>query len=120
MLYTVLIYGVEGLFDRLPAEEQEAHMETHRKLQAKLKADGSYRGASRLMPPGTAMTVGEQGGSVVITDGPFAETKEQLLGFYLVDVETMEEALDVAKALPLGVARMEVRPVSWFDNDLIS
>ncbi|HUV32698.1 MAG TPA: YciI family protein, partial [Devosiaceae bacterium] len=49
--------------------------------------------------------------SVLVTDGPFAETKEQVLGFYLVETETMDEAVEMAKRLPQGVAHMEVRAV---------
>lgn len=114
MLYTVLIYGVDGVFERLPKEHQEAHLAKHVALQEKLKGNGTYVSAARLMGPGTSMTVQQNGEAVAVTDGPFAETKEQLLGFYLIDVETMEEALEAAKGLPAEVASMEVRPVMWF------
>lgn len=116
MLYSILIYAVDGVFERLPEAEKAAYMEQHKALQEKLKANGSFRGASRLMPPGTAMTVKQQGDAVVVMDGPFAETKEQLAGFYLVDVESMEEALEAAKALPQEIAQMEVRPVMWMSD----
>lgn len=116
MLYTVLIYGVDGVFDRLPKESQDAHLAKHGALQAKLKGKGTYVSAARLMGPGTAMTVKQQGEAVTVTDGPFAETKEQLLGFYLIEVDSMEEALEAAKGLPADVASMEVRPVMWFGS----
>lgn len=116
MLYSILIYSVDGVFERLPKAEQEMYVGQHRVLQEKLKEDGSFRGASRLMPSGTAMTVKKQGESVVVTDGPFAETKEQFVGFYLLEVDTMEEALEAAKALPQGIASMEVRPVMWMSD----
>jgi hypothetical protein len=111
VLFTILIYGAEGLAERLPAAEQEALMQKHRDLQAKLQALGKYRAAVQLMPPSTAMNVQDKGGGV--RDGPYAESKEQILGFYLIECETMEEALEAAKALPQGVAHMEVRPVNW-------
>lgn len=114
MLYTVLIYGVDGVFERLPEAERAKHLAKHVGLQDKLKGDGTYVSAARLMGPGTAMTVKQEGEGVTVTDGPFAETKEQVLGFYLIDVDSMEEALEAAKMLPAGVASMEVRPVHWF------
>jgi hypothetical protein len=118
VLFTILIYGAEGLAERLPAAEQEALLQMHRDLQAKLQAEGKYRGAVQLMPPSTAMNVqgdylDRAGNGVRVLDGPYAESKEQILGFYLVECETIEEALEAAKALPQGVAHMEVRPVNW-------
>lgn len=113
MLFSILIFGVEGLAERLPPHEHEALLDMHRDLQAKLQADGKYRGAVQLMPPSTAMTVQGNNNGVVVLDGPFAESKEQILGFYLVECDTIEGALDAAKALPQGIAFMEVRPVNW-------
>ena len=113
MLYTILIYGIEGLAERLPAAEYEALLQQHRDLQAHLAARGQYRGAVQLMPPSTALNVQDNGNGAQVLDGPYAESKEQILGFYLVDCATVEEALAAAKALPQGVACMEVRPVNW-------
>jgi hypothetical protein len=113
MLFTILIYGVDGLAERLPPEERESLLGKHRDLQAKLQAEGKYRGAVQLMPPSTALNVQDRGSGVRVLDGPFAESKEQVLGFYLIECETIEEALEAAKALPQRVAHMEVRPVSW-------
>jgi hypothetical protein len=113
MLFTILIYGAEGLAERLPPAEQEALLQKHRDLQAKLKAEGKYRGAVQLMPPSTAMNVQDSGSGVRVLDGPYAESKEQILGFYLVECTTIEEAVEAAEALPQGVAHMEVRPFSW-------
>lgn len=113
MLFTILIYGAEGLADRLPAAEREALLQKHRDLQARLQSEGKFRGAVQLMPPSTAMNVQDKGSGVRVLDGPYAESKEQILGFYLVECDTMEEALEAAKALPQGVAHMEVRAVNW-------
>lgn len=113
MLYSVLIFGVEGVAERLPPEEHEALLDMHRALQEKLQAEGTYRGSVQLMPPSTAMTVANKGSGVTVLDGPFAESKEQILGLYLIECDTVEEALEAAKSLPLGVATMEVRPVRW-------
>ena len=70
MLFTMLIYGAEGLAERLPATEQEALLQKHRELQAKLQAEGRLRGAVQLMPPSTAMNVLDKGGGVRVVDGP--------------------------------------------------
>lgn len=113
MLFTILIYGAEGLADRLPAAEREVLLQKHRDLQAKLQAESRFRGAVQLMPPSTAMNVQDKGNGVRVLDGPYAESKEQILGFYLVECDTIEDALAAAKELPQGVAHMEVRAVNW-------
>lgn len=113
MLFTILIYGAEGLAERLPAEDQKALLKKHRDLQAKLKRKGRFLGAVQLMAPSSSMNVQDKGQGVRVLDGPYTESKEQILGFYLIDCPSMAEALDAAKALPQGVAFMEVRPVSW-------
>lgn len=113
MLYTILIYSEPGLFDRLEESEQDAHLKVHRALQEKLTEAGTYRGAIRLMEPSTAMNVSGQGEIVTVLDGPFAETKEQVLGLYLVECDTMDEAVAAARALPQGISHYEVRPVNW-------
>jgi hypothetical protein len=59
------------------------------------------------------MNVQDSGSGLRVLDGPYAESKEQILGFYLVECTTIEEAVEAAEALPQGVAHMEVRPVSW-------
>ncbi|WP_404402529.1 YciI family protein [Pelagibacterium halotolerans] len=113
MLYAIMIFGAEGVVERLPEAERDAILDVHSTLQADLEAKGMYRGAIQLMPPSTAMTVADRGAGTMLLDGPFAESKEQFLGFYLVECETMDDALDAAKALPQGIAFMEVRPVKW-------
>ena len=76
MLFTILIYGAEGLADRLPAAEREALLQKHRDLQARLQSEGRFRGAVQLMPPSTAMNVQDKGSGVRVLDGPYAESKE--------------------------------------------
>jgi hypothetical protein len=116
MLYSVLIYGVEGVFDRLPAAEQEAILQKHRDLQANLKREGRMGPVAQLMATSAAVSIRQDGQSVVVMDGPFAETKEQLLGFYLIECDSIEAAIDAAKRLPLDTMSLEVRPVAWFSG----
>lgn len=114
MLYSILIFGDDGTFDQLSEDEQAAVMNKHYALQDRL-AGGKQNGpAAKLHATATAVTLREQGGVPVVTDGPFVETKEHLLGFYTIECETIEEAIEAAKLLPLDIASVEVRPISWF------
>lgn len=117
MLYAILIYGAEGVFDRLPEDEQVAALDKHRALQAELDEEGTMGPIARLMGTTAAVTVRASGHSVMVTDGPFAETKEQLGGFYLIECETIEAAIETVKKLPLNMSSYEIRPVAWA-NDL--
>jgi hypothetical protein len=80
-----------------------------------MRARGKFRGGGGLAPSHTAVTVRHRGAGPVVTDGPFAETKELLGGFYLVDAETPEEAVAYAERIP-GIASraVEVRPVMHY------
>ncbi len=113
MLYSILIFGVEGVVDALGEKEHEALLDKHRALQERLEREGTYRGAVQLMPPSSAVHVSQQGRDAILMDGPFAESKEQFLGFYLIECETLDYAIQAAKELPQGVAKMEVRAVNW-------
>ena len=77
-----------------------------------IKAKGNYKGGNPLQPTTTATTVRVKGGKTLATDGPFAETKEQLAGFYLIEAMDLNEAIQVAtKIPPARVGSIEVRPV---------
>lgn len=118
MQYAILIYGSEGFFDRLPEDEQEGALDQHRRLQKELNAKGSLGAVARLMDTSAAMTIRKQGDSLLVLDGPFAETKEQLLGLYLVECDSIDDAIEQAKKLPQGVAAYEVRPIGWMGGRL--
>jgi hypothetical protein len=113
MQFAILIYSTEGFFDRLPEEEQEAALDRHRALQREHNQSGTLGAVARLMDTSAAMTVRKRGESVMVLDGPFAETKEQLMGLYILECATMDEAVEQAKKLPQGLAAYEVRPVNW-------
>ena len=77
-----------------------------------LKEKGHYLAAESLQPLRTAKTVRVRNGKTIITDGPFAETKEFLAGFYLIDAESLDEAADIASKIPPArVGSIEVRPI---------
>lgn len=114
MLYSILIYDTEAVVDAFSKEEMDRQIDKHRALQERLSAEGRLGPVVRLMPSTTATTIRSSGGAPVVLDGPFAETKEQLVGFYLVDCATLEEALEAANGLPHRGGSLEVRPVAWY------
>ncbi len=115
MQYSILIYGVEGVCDRVPDGEQENSMADHHRLQDDLAAKGNFA-VARLMPTSNAVSVKPAAGGdkkTITVDGPFAETKEQLLGFYVVDCDTLEDAVEYAQYISSPEVTLEVRPVAW-------
>jgi hypothetical protein len=110
--YVILIYDNEAT-----APNEGAEMAKWYEYTERLKASGSYVGGEALQPTSTATTVRKQGDRVLVTDGPFAETKEQLGGFYLVDCKDIDEALRWAAEIPsAGRGPVEVRPVWDFSE----
>ena len=112
MLYAILAYHVEDVVVSWTADEDTAVMANLHELHEKLTADGRMGPAARLGGTKGAFTLRGPGAGVVI-DGPFAETKEQLLGFYVVDCPTLEAAVatarDLRRANPTAV--YEIRPI---------
>lgn len=105
MKYLCLVYGDEQLLAGVPDAECAAWGET-------LDAGGQRIAAEALHPVRTATTVRVRGDQVSVTDGPFAETKEQLAGFYLIDAADLDEAIRLASQIPPArVGSIEVRPV---------
>jgi len=117
MLYTILCYNEEAVTSAWTKEEDDACMARLMVVQDRLKQQGKLGPVARLLPTTAATTLRKGGDEPIVIDGPFAETKEQLLGFYLVDVATLDEALDIARDLAVanpGVGSYEIRPVSIF------
>jgi hypothetical protein len=113
MLYTLLCYNKEDVVWSWTKEEDDAVMNRLSVVHEKLVRDGKLGPSLRLLPTTAAITL--RGGDLVI-DGPFAETKEQLLGFYVIDVENLEAALDVAKQLSAAnpTSVYEIRPIALY------
>lgn len=111
MKYMILIAGEEP--DTPPSEEdQAAEMDQWYAYDAALKDAGAYVAGEALQPSATATTVRVRNDETLLTDGPFAETKEVLGGFYLIDVDDLDEALDWAAKCPSSrYGANEVRPV---------
>jgi hypothetical protein len=119
MLYALLCYNDETITSAWSKEEDDAVMGRLAKVTQKLAEQGKLGPTARLLPTTAATTLrkGKGDGEALVIDGPFAETKEQFLGFYLVDCATLDEALDVARDLAAanpGVGSYEIRPVGAY------
>lgn len=114
MLYAFLCCHDEAVANGGTKEQEEAILAKRHKVTEKLAAKGKLGPALRLMPTTAATTV-RMGREPVVLDGPFAETKEALLGFYLIDCDSLEEAIDIAKQIGRDEeAVFEIRPVKLF------
>jgi len=120
LLYSILIYGTEGFAEKLSPEERETLFGKHRRLQATLRDKGKLGPVAQLMPTTTAVTVRNSGKAPLVLDGPFAETKEQLLGFYVIDCDSLDDAIEAAKMLPLEFGTVEIRPIGWLGGEQVS
>ena len=115
MQYLLLCCFDEERWRKIPESEREHIMREYGEFQQNLAASGQYRAGAKLGSSQSATTLREQAGKPVITDGPFAETKEQLGGYHLVDCRNLDEAIAIARRIPTlragGV--VEVRPVEF-------
>ena len=112
MRYLCLVYHEEATIDALPEAEHAAIVADVLAFREELRASGHYIASSPLQPVRSAVTVRARNGKVVVTDGPFAETREQLGGFYLIEARDLNDAIRVAaKMPPARVGCIEVRPL---------
>lgn len=110
MKYMVLIYSDEKIESELSQDEWQQLLEQHNAFGTKY--GDKVLAADALEPTRAARTLRRSGAEVTVMDGPFAETKEQLGGFYLLDVDSIDEAVTMAQELPLAEhSSIEVRPV---------
>ena len=100
MQYLALIYGNEAEAAKVPQSEQESIFNEYMALRQDMIAKKQYVGGNRLAATSTATTVRIRDGKKVVTDGPFAETKEQLAGYFLIEAKDLDEAISVAPAPP--------------------
>src|SRR5262245_36743263 len=100
MQYLCLIYANESAWQNMSAAETDAMVAEYRAFTDDTRKSGHFVGGNRLQPVGSATTVRVRGGKVSTTDGPFAETKEQLGGYYLIDARDLNDAIHVASRIP--------------------
>ena len=115
MKYLCLIYDDEKQIAAMPKDEGDAFMGEYFAFTEGIRESGHYVAGEALHPVETATTVRIRGGRVSTTDGPFAETKEQLGGFYLIEARDLNDAIQVAAKIPSArTGSIEVRPVVDF------
>jgi hypothetical protein len=112
MKYLCLIYDNEKEFETMPRDRVEKMMGEYRAFGDGIKKSGHYVGGAQLQPTHTATIVRSRNGKVSTTDGPFAETKEQLGGYYLIEAKDLNDAIQVASRIPSAKSgSIEVRPI---------
>ncbi|MFN0086245.1 MAG: YciI family protein [Blastocatellia bacterium] len=112
MQYMILIYADELAWQKMPQDELQTAYAAYMAYSQELVDAGVMRGGSELSPSSSATTLSLRNGEVVTTDGPYAETKEQLGGYYLIEVANLDDALAWARKCPgLQGGHLEVRPL---------
>ncbi len=115
MKYLCLIYGDESAWARMPKGDMGKMNEDYGSFTESIRGSGHYLGGEALQPTTTATTIRARNGAVTTTDGPFAETKEQLGGFYLIEARDLNDAIQVASRIPgARTGSVEVRPILSF------
>jgi hypothetical protein len=118
MRYLCLIYENEKGWESLPPGDMEAIMNEYFTFTEDIRKNGKYVAGEALQPTATATTVRVRNGKVSTTDGPFAETKEQLGGFYLIEAKDLNDAIQVASRIPSArFGSVEVRPIMDFSQE---
>jgi hypothetical protein len=116
MKYLLTLWGDESRFAEMTPEQLQENMKLWDAFTTEATEAGVHLGGEGLEPSSTATTVRiKESGEPVVTDGPFAETKEQLGGFYLLDCRDLDDALAWAKKIPLRGGTVEVRPVMDYE-----
>jgi hypothetical protein len=118
MRYMLLIYTDENRFAGMSEADMQADMGAWFAYTEAIRGSGDSSGGEALQPTGTATTVRDDGnGGPLVTDGPFAETKEQLGGYYLLDVENLDKAIEWGHKCPAAkYGTIELRPIQEFDQ----
>jgi hypothetical protein len=117
MKYLCLIYDDESKMGSMPQDTADAFMQEYFSFTDAIRRSGHYLGGEALQPVSTATTIRVRNGRTSTTDGPFAETKEQLGGFYLIEARDLNDAIQVAARIPSArLGCVEVRPIMEFDR----
>lgn len=118
MRYLCLIYDSEAELEKMPKEASEAFMGEYFAFTDDVRGSGHYVAGEALKPVATATTIRIRNGKLSATDGPFAETREQLGGFYLIEARDLNDAIQIASRIPSArIGSIEIRPVVNFEED---
>jgi hypothetical protein len=117
MRYLCLIYSDEKTWDGMPTDQLNSMMGEYFAFTDGIKKSGHYLAGDALKPTTSATTVRVRNGKLSTTDGPFAETKEQLGGYYLIDAKDLNDAIQVASRIPSArMGSIEVRPIQEYSR----
>ncbi|MCU1338068.1 MAG: hypothetical protein JWO19_3649 [Bryobacterales bacterium] len=112
MKYMLLIYDDEKSFGKMSEAELGRLMGEYMQFSKEIQASGHYQTGAQLQPTATATAVRVRDGKRLVTDGPFAETREQLGGYYLIEAKDLDEAIGIAARIPSSkMGTIEVRPL---------
>jgi hypothetical protein len=112
MKYMLLIHNSEQALNALSDSDLKQMMADFRRFSEEIQTSGHYRDGSQLAPTSLATTVRVRNGKRLVTDGPFAETREQLGGYYLVEAKDLDEAIGLAERVPSAkIGTIEIRPL---------
>jgi hypothetical protein len=115
MQYLLLIYDDEKIWQNMPKPDLDQMSGEYTTFTNEIKASGHHRAGEALQPTHTATTVRVRAGKIATTDGPFAETREQLGGFYLIEAKDLDEATKIAARIPSArLGSIEIRPLMTF------
>ncbi len=118
MRYLMLLYGDESLYASVTPEQMGQMLAEYNQFHGEMAQRGNMLAAERLQPSMTATTVSAHDGKTMTTDGPFAETKEQLAGIYIFECKDLDEAIEIAAKIPAAKAgKIEVRPIMEAPTD---
>ncbi len=119
MKYLCLIYDEESALAQMSQAESDQFMGEYFQFTTDIRQSGHYVAGEALQPVSTATTLRFRNGKLSTTDGPFAETKEQLGGFYLIEARDLNDALQVAARIPsVRTGTIEVRPIVHFEQTI--
>jgi hypothetical protein len=109
----ICLICAETVMEQMPAADAEKHYQEYAEFTKEIKRKSQFIGANRLTPADTAITVRVRNGRLLTTDGPFAETKEQFGGYYVIEAKDLNEAIQVAAKIPgARFGCVEVRPIA--------
>jgi hypothetical protein len=112
MKYMLLIYDNEQAWGKMTEAERTKIMGEYRQFSQEIGASGHHKASSQLQPTAMAKSVQVRDGKRLVTDGPFAETREQLGGYYLIEAKDIDEAIEIAARIPSSrLGTIEVRPL---------
>ncbi len=112
MKYMLLLCVDEQIWEKVPESDRQQMVQDSVKVANQVNANGQYLAAARLQPSSTATTIRVREGKQFVTDGPFVETREQVGGYFLIDVKDLDEAISIANRIPATrVGAVEIRPV---------